>query len=246
MVVKNKIIAIGILTLFFVSCKQEENKAKVVYDSQKEKQDISTELKDAGEIEVVDLPIQFKSSDYLLYPMGKVTLNKRYSAKSSASYAATTQTSYTVSNYIEPEITGHFQNVLFQPVDSMIFRPLTDKPVFITNINYLDDITFKIDKKFLLYYVYDLDTNHDKLLDTNDVKSLYLSENSGENFRKISKDFEEVLDWKIISESSVLIFRTITDTNKNGIFEKGDRLNFYKVDFREETPTAEIFYPTAN
>lgn len=242
---KKWLFALFTVSVFFSCKKNEENKAKVVYDTKKESK--TTEKESFSEIEVVDLPIQFKSSNYLLYPVGKVILNNKYSAKSAASYAATTRGgSFTISNFMDPEITGNFQNILFQAVDSANFKPLTEEKVLITNINYLDEIAFRTDRKYLLYIVYDMDTNHDQLMDTNDVKALYLSKDNGEDFRKLSNDFEEVLDWKIIPESGVLLYRTLTDTNKNGLFEKGDRINFYRIDFKKAAVEVEAFNPSPN
>jgi hypothetical protein len=43
-----------------------------------------------------------------------------------------------------------------------------------------------------------MDTNKDGKLDTSDIKALYLSKISGEKFTKISSDFQELIDWKLI------------------------------------------------
>jgi hypothetical protein len=42
---------------------------------------------------------------------------------------------------------------------------------------------------------------------------MYLSKISGEKFTKISSDFQELIDWKLI-ESNRLYYRTVEDTNK--------------------------------
>jgi hypothetical protein len=51
-------------------------------------------------------------------------------------------------------------------------------------------------------------------LDTSDIKALYLSKISGEKFTKISSDFQELIDWKLIGSNNRLYYRTVEDTNK--------------------------------
>jgi hypothetical protein len=73
-----------------------------------------------------------------------------------------------------------------------------------------------------------MDTNKDGKLDTSDIKALYLSKISGEKFTKISSDFQELIDWKLI-ESNRLYYRTVEDTNKNGQFDKKDVVIYYSL-----------------
>ena len=82
----------------------------------------------------------------------------------------------------------------------------------------------------MVYTMMDMDTNKDGKLDTSDIKALYLSNISGENFTKISTDFQELIDWKLISSKNRLYYRTVEDTNKNGEFDKNDAVNYYYID----------------
>jgi hypothetical protein len=76
-----------------------------------------------------------------------------------------------------------------------------------------------------------MDTNKDVKLDDNDIKSLYLSDISGNRFTKISLDFQELIDWKVVESTNRLYYRTIEDTNKNGEFDKNDQVHYYFIDF---------------
>ena len=82
----------------------------------------------------------------------------------------------------------------------------------------------------MVYTMFDTDTNRDGKLDSSDIKSLYLSEISGERFTKVSADLEELIDWNLIDSKSRLYFRTVEDTNKNGQFDKNDVVHYNYID----------------
>ena len=79
-----------------------------------------------------------------------------------------------------------------------------------------------------------MDTNKDGKLDGSDIKSLYLSTISGQKFTKISANFEELIDWKVIESKGLLYFRTIQDTNKNGAFDAEDNLQYHMVNLLDK------------
>jgi hypothetical protein len=142
--------------------------------------------------------------------------------------------SFTISNYGEYEITGFLQNLKFQKVDSDSIRKLTDKPVLIQTATYLKSVADKTNNQIMVYTMVDMDTNKDGKLDTSDIKALYLSEISGEKFTKISSDFQELIDWKLIGSKNRLYYRTVEDTNKNGEFDKKDVVNYYYIDLSKK------------
>ena len=88
-----------------------------------------------------------------------------------------------------------------------------------------------------------MDTNRDSKLDTNDIKTLYLSTISGEKFTKISTDFQELIDWKMIEASNILYFRTVEDTNKNGQFDKDDVINYNFINLNNKDWKVENYKP---
>ena len=142
--------------------------------------------------------------------------------------------SFTISNYGEFEITGFLQNLKFQKIDSDSIKKLTDKPVLIQTATYLKSVADKTNNQIMVYTMVDMDTNKDGKVDTSDIKALYLSEISGEKFTKISYDFQELIDWKLIGSKNRLYYRTIEDTNKNGEFDKKDVINYYYIDLSKK------------
>lgn len=224
---KLHISVIGMAFLLLVSCKEEVEKPKVTYD-QTAKARASVRA-DSSQIQIADLPIQMDGTDYLLHPVADLSIREK-GIKARYGSSNVNDLSFTISNYGEYEITGYLQNIKFQKIDSDSIRKLTDKPVLIQTATYLKSVADKTNNQVMVYTMMDMDTNKDGKLDTSDIKALYLSDISGGNFTKISTDFQELIDWKLISSKNRLYYRTVEDTNKNGEFDKNDAVNYYYID----------------
>ncbi|HLA55650.1 MAG TPA: hypothetical protein VK623_06100 [Flavobacterium sp.] len=220
------ILLTGIIILLFASCKEEKEKPKVIYGNTAK---VKTEVPavDTTILEIADLPVEITGTNYLIHPIGDVRFDQkaRYGSSSGGG-----DVSYTISNYNEFEITGFLRNLKFQQVGSDSLTVLTDKPVLIQTATFLKSVADKTKQQFLVYTLADMDTNKDDKLDASDIKSLYISTIGGEKFTKLSTDFEELIDWKIIDSKNRLYFRTIEDTNKNGEFDKDDVLHYNYLD----------------
>ena len=238
---KNLIQILSVLSiLIFFSCKEEAEKPKLSYNKTDKK---ATEQKqDTTKILVSGLPIQFDLTDYLIYPVGNINSNADWGNKSYDSRSEES-TSYNIANSMDNEITGYLQNLKFQKIDSDSLVSLTNKSVLIQSVNYLPTIALKTRQQILVYLIADADTNKDGKLDTNDIKSLYLSDISGQRFTKISTDVQEVLDWKIIDSKNRLYFRAVEDTNKNGKFDKNDKIHYNFINLLEKEWKAFEFVP---
>ncbi|MFN3753576.1 hypothetical protein [Flavobacterium sp.] len=217
-----------VLTLSLVSCKKEEApKPKVIYqETSKAKNEVP---EDTTLIEIADLPINMEGTNFLIFPIGTVSSDKK-GIKSSYD----SNTGYTVSNYGEYQITGYLQNLKFQEIGQDTIYSLTDKNVLIETATYLKNIADKTKKQIMVFTLADLDTNKDNKVNNNDIKSLYLSDVSGKNFTKVSTDFQELIDWNVIDSRNRLYFRAIEDTNKNGAFDKEDKLHYYFVNLLDK------------
>ncbi len=235
-----QIIILGLSVLLLTSCKNEVEKPKVSYDKTIKK--TAEQKADTTKIVVADLPIQFDGTQYLIFPVGNLNVSEnskwRYDSSSSGS-----NQSFNVANNMENEITGYLQNLKFQNIQKDTTIALTDKPMLIQSVSYLSTIAARTKQQTLVYLVADSDTNEDGKLDVSDIKSLYLSDISGNKFTKISADFQEVLDWKIIEAKNRLYFRTIDDTNKNGKFDKDDKVHYNFVNLLEKDWKAVEFMP---
>jgi len=66
------------------------------------------------------------------------------------------------------------------------------------------------------------------------LRSLYLSKIDGEDFEKITPEFQELIDYKIIKTQNRLYFRTIEDVDKDGEFDNEDKLHYFYIDFDDK------------
>lgn len=237
----SKIIIVSLLALFFFNCKEQKETPKVTYENATKTQ-IKTAPVDSSQIAIADLPIQMEGTSYLIHPIGDFRI---YEGRAKSTYGTSNsdKVSFSVSNYNRFELTGFLQNLKFQHIDSAEMHLLTDKKMLITNVSYLNTIFEKSKKQLLVYSVVDMDTNRDKKLDVNDIKALYISAISGENFKKLSAEMEELIDWNLVESKNRLYFRTIEDTNQNGQFDKDDRINYHYVNLMSPDFLIESYDP---
>jgi len=216
------------LVVLLVACKQEKETPKVTYGTTtKEKPEPKV---DPSQIKVADLPIHFAGTTILIHPVGDLNIGARDNAVAYESSRGESQQSFTVSNNNDYEITGYLQNIKFQEIGKDTITSLTDKPILIETATYLKTIADKTKKHFMVYSLADSDTNNDGKVDSSDIKSLYISDLNGANFVKLSQDLQELIDWKIIEAQNRLYFRTIEDINKNGAFDKDDKVHYQYLD----------------
>ena len=179
------------ITAFLASCTEKEKATpKVIYEDAKAK---PTAKADSSQIKIADLPIHMEGTKYLIHAIGDVRIydgNTRTYGSSK-----TNSVSYAISNYNRFELTGYFENLKFQHIDSTALKPLTDKKIQMQTVTFLNTISDKTKKQILVYSLVDMDTNKDAKLDANDIKCLYISDISGKNFRKLSAEFQELIDW---------------------------------------------------
>jgi len=231
---------IGISLLLLASCKEESEKPKVIYDASKNSRELIKV--DSTQIKIADLPIQMEGTDYLIHPVGDLSV---YEKRSKTKYGSSSvnDLSFTISNASEYEITGYLQNMKFQKIDSDSIKALTDKPVLIQTATYLKTVADKTKNQILVYTMYDRDTNKDGKLDTSDIKALYLSKISGDKFTKGSPDFQELIDWNLIESQNCLYFRTVEDTNKNGKFDSKDVVHYNYINLEGKDWKVETYNP---
>lgn len=223
-----------------VSCKDEAQKPKVIYDASNKANVISKT--DSTQIEVADLPIQMEGTNYLIHPVGDLRVYEK-GTKARYGSSSVNDLSFTISNLGEYEMTGYLQNLKFQKTDSDSIRPLSDKPVLILTATYLKPVADKTQNQIMVYTLADADTNKDGKVDTGDIKTLYLSDISGERFTKISEDFQELIDWKLVESRNRVYFRTIEDTNQNGQFDKNDVLHYNYIDLGSKKWEVKAYKP---
>lgn len=222
-----------------VACKQEKETPKVIYEEPKTNN--NSRSIDTTSIKIADLPIHMEGTKYLIHPVGDVRVYDDFSKVYGSS--KTNTVSYAISNYNRFEITGYFENLKFQHIDSVNVKPLTDEKIQIQTVTYLDRIAANTKRQILVYSVVDKDTNKDNKIDQNDIKSLYISAIDGSNFTKLTEDYLEFIDWNIIEAQNRLYFRCIEDINKNGAFDKNDKVHYHFVNLLDAEWKVEAYMP---
>ena len=231
-------ISFAIIALL-LSCKQEKQTPKVIYEEAK--QNIEPKKIDTSSIKIADLPILMEGTSYLIHPVGDVRVYDDYSKVYGSS--KTNQVSYAISNYNRFELTGYFENLKFQHIDSITVKPLTENKIQIQTVTYLNTVAEKSKKQILVYILVDSDTNKDGKIDQNDIKSLYISNIDGTEFSKLSEPLQELIDWNIIETQNRLYFRCIEDINKNGAFDKNDKVHYHFVNLVADEWKVEEYMP---
>ena len=237
---KKALIALSVIAALFAGCREETLKPKVIYDARTAKS--QPKKADSTQIKVADLPILMEGTKYLIHPVGDIRIYDD-SNRSYGTSRTNSSVSYAISNYNRFEITGYFQNLKFQHVDSTALRPLTDRKIQIQTATYLNTIADKTKKQILLYTLVDADTNRDGKVDANDIKSLYISSSNGTRFTKLSQDVQELVDWNVIDAQNRVYFRTIEDINKNGAFDKNDMVHYHYADLLSPEWTVTDYKP---
>jgi len=222
-----------LLIVLFSSCITND-KPRIVPSNENRSDALPDLVKNSSKINVADLPIHIDSTSYLLHPIGEFSIEEERGKiiyKSSRSGG----NNFSISSSNRNSISGDLSNIMFQHILSEELKPLTTKTIRIQSVTFLREIYNKTKQEFLLYVINDQDTNQDKKLDSDDIKTLYLSTIDGRNFKKITTSNRELIDWKIISTANRLYFKTIEDTNKDGDFDERDKIFYNYVNLSSTT-----------
>jgi hypothetical protein len=97
--------------------------------------------------------------------------------------------------------------------------------------------------RLLIYRILDKDTNGDKELNEFDISTLYISNIDGTNLTKLTSEFQELIDWKVVTIKNRLYFRSAEDSNKNGDFDKEDRIYYQFIDLSDSEWKVKLYNP---
>lgn len=214
----NLLLILGLLLIS--SC--SKNTPKIVYNED-DKVNTSETVKDTLKYQIGDLPIKIDSLDYLIHPIGEIA-DSQNNNKITYSYGADNYTTFQLATERGDEIFGQMKNLLFENIENGETTLLTDENVEIQKANYLRDVAELSGKNHITYEVIDSDTNNDHTLDNNDILSLYLSNGDGAGFRKLTKKNSNLIDYKTIPELNRLYFKSVSDSNNNGVFDREDEI----------------------
>ncbi|WP_323758434.1 hypothetical protein [Roseivirga sp.] len=177
-----------------------------------------------------DLPVYFDSTDYLLFPIGEIQVSSNAGSKLYLGSGSSRDFSFSTGYLSGSSYTGSLSKIMIQHLDSSNFRPITEQQLKIRSFQFLESIHKKTGQQLVVMTVTDRDTNNDGKLTNDDIESLYISHLSGQNFKKLTLELQELLDWRILIVNKRLYFRTLEDIDKNGEFDKKDKIHHFFID----------------
>lgn len=247
-------IAIGLLA----SCSDDQKQPKANYDknSTTYPSDSASIFSDTTKTQIANLPISFDSTDVLLHISGFINteeLNKSFKnristsmGKSSDKYDETHFYTNEYQNSNSDYIGGWFSNIYFDDLSSNKQHLLTQQALFISDAYYLRKLGENKKKHYIIYSVYDKDSNKDNIINKKDVLSKYISKLDGNDFKKITPEGHDFIKGVFEEKSNRYYFITIEDTNKDGFFDKEDKYNYFYIDFSDETYFINTYNPLNN
>jgi hypothetical protein len=245
------VVYIITILLFAHSCTRNQEVPKIDYNNvQADSLTLEKTIADTTKTIIAALPLSFDSTYVLLQPSGLINIKdiKEASILSSISYSEEKsrkkEPEFYSSGIYGDELSGKISNIYFDDLTTNTQRLLTNKLLAIYKVIYLRDISKKTNKDFLLYFVYDKDTNHDGKLDSDDILSLYISKLSGVEFNKITLDNHELISTKLIPLANRYYFTTLEDIDKDGHFSKKDKYHYYYIDFSADPYHVVEYNPT--
>lgn len=242
-IIKYKPMRTILSSVFFAiilsSCGDKQPKIDYTNQNQSDSLTMDSIVADTTKILIAELPVYFDSTEYLVHPIGFISINERESKRilkmGSYSDMDYSNSEFSIESYREDYFSGNITNLVFENIRTKNQTLLTDKALNINYVQYLRDLSKKIKRHYILYSVIDMDVNHDGNLDSQDINAMYISDLDGTNFTKITENFHEYNGGKMIIQDLKYYFRTIEDYNKDGVFNKVDKYHYYYIDFSNDS-----------
>ncbi len=208
-------------------------KPKVVYSEDLNDTSRALLKQDTASIVMSQLPIHFDSTHYLIFPIGQVQVQPKRGSKIYFGSGGSGSKSFSFGYKSGYSFEGNFENLHLQHVDSNRIRPLFNKPVQLRYFHFLESARKKLQNELIILSVTDSDTNNDRKLTIEDVESLYIAALNGSDIKKLTNEFQELLDWEVLEVNNRLYFRSIEDLDRNGEFDKNDKIHYYFLDLND-------------
>jgi hypothetical protein len=194
---------------------------------------VDDRISDTTKVLVANLPARFDSTDVLIFTIGLVNLEPQGRGLIKSGYRSSSSGSEISYAYFNQDnINGNFVNLVFRDKNGNE-RKLTNNKIIIDDVRFLRDVFRKTNKAYLLYQIYDRDTNGDQELNYNDLKALYIGNLDGTTFTKLSKELHDLHDYNFIKEENRVYFRTLEDRDNDGNLTARDKFHYYVINFNE-------------
>lgn len=217
-----KYLVFTLMMLVYFSCDRPETPVQVQNTANMSQNQIdSILLKYNFEYEN---PVMIDSSETILIPISTEYSGKRKS----------------ISKGYSSESYPRYWNMLFFDQKTNATKLLTESKVRIVRFDVNLKKTGNILSKSILYELGDIDYNGDDKLDYRDPCYLFISDDKGENLRRLSPQNEYLAYYSIIPNTDRLILRTRRDINMDREFDKNDEHIWYLLDLEANKGPVEI------
>ncbi|TRZ43994.1 hypothetical protein DMZ48_08565 [Robertkochia solimangrovi] len=214
------------LIIFAISCGKKDERIQVIEETDLTPQQIDSVLDEYSfeysrivmidSIEKVILPITTQRSSGSTFP--------RYSSKFDS----------------EADSYPNYWNFIFYDIKSGSARLLTKKK---TRISEFETNFYRVGpllKKSVLYKLADTDFNKDNKLTSEDPLQLCITDQDGENYRRLSPITEHLVEYHIVPNTDKIIYKTLRDTNNDQKFDVKDEGIWYIIDLSKDSKPIEL------
>ena len=215
--------------LFLIACRDQTKKLPEVTIA-----DTAAKSKDG--VNGFARPVLIDSSQFVIYPIvkEKADIDDSYGSGSNSSRRSTT-----------------YWNLIFYNTATKQYHLLDTIKMIINSYDREDDISGDktagaagLADRFIFYEITTTDFNKDGELDTDDPKYLYITDRSGNNFRKITPDSLDIQNWHVVKSTGKVLIDAIKDTNHDKKFDDDDEVIPLVYDLAQGG-TAEPIFSTA-
>lgn len=200
---------------------------------------------------IVAPPVLFDGTQVLIQPCGLINENDEENMKeyefSGSKKEISDEAGFYVEGILENTLSGRMSNLYFDDMSTNKKRLLTDNNIYIYTATYLRGIAEKTDKHYLMYSIYDTDSNKDGKIDSNDIVSMYISKLGGSDFKKITAENHEFLGGKLILPAKRCYYSTLKyKENEIEFSGKKGEYYYYYIDFSSDPYKVIEYNPTLN
>ena len=207
----NRIKFLTFLTLSLWACSESP---KDGLTTQKTEPNIESENSKYETINLlVNNPIVLDSSDWVLYPLTLEELEETEMGFKSSSYSR--QHAYWNISFYNSRTK---ETRLLSDSLKMLINSISPK----NNVIIQSEIRKKENEGLIYYSITTKDFNLDGKLNSDDPKYLFISEPSGQDFKQVSPDNFDLLNWQTIRESNKILIQARKDLNNDKEFDSDD------------------------
>jgi hypothetical protein len=225
----NRLTILTFLAIGLCAC---NDKPKGTFVDQTSELDIETTNSKYNTINLqFNNPTVLDSSDWIIYPLTLEEIEETEKGFKSSSYGR--QYAY--------------WNIAFYNTKTKQTRLLSDSlKMLINSVSPNNDAIINSEQRDkrnegLIYYsITTKDFNQDGKLNSDDPKYLFISDLSGQNFKKVSPDNFDIIHWQTILETNKILIQARKDINKDKKFDNDDEIVSFIYDINNQI-TDQVF-----